>query len=166
MENDRPTKNKQHVTIMFLKRDGELLLAMKKRGFGTGKWNGAGGKVEPGETPLAAAIRETEEEVGVTPLDSERMAEIDFYITTEPDFNNYAHIFIATKWQGEPHETEEMRPQWFPLDALPYDTMWGDDIAWLPDVLAGKKFRAMFTLDADDNIVKSHVTYLNEKESL
>jgi 8-oxo-dGTP pyrophosphatase MutT (NUDIX family) len=64
----------KHVTIMFLRREGELLLAMKKRGFGQGKWNGAGGKAEPGETPLQAAIRETEEEIGVTPIEPRKVA--------------------------------------------------------------------------------------------
>jgi 8-oxo-dGTP pyrophosphatase MutT (NUDIX family) len=154
----------QHVTLMFLRRDGQLLLAMKKRGFGMGKWNGAGGKVEPGETPLQAAIRETEEEVGVSPKQPRKVAEIDFYITTEPDFNNYAHIYVADEWRGDPHETEEMRPQWFPLDAIPYATMWGDDSAWLPDVLAGKRFKATYTLDGDDAIVASKTDYLNESE--
>jgi mutator protein MutT len=149
---------------MFLRREGELLLAMKKRGFGKGKWNGAGGKVEPGETPLQAAIRETEEEVGVTPKNPRKVAEIDFYITTEPDFNNFAHIFVADKWEGEPHETEEMRPQWFPLGGIPYDEMWGDDIAWLPDVIENRRFTASYTLDGEDNIVDSFTAYLNEGE--
>jgi mutator protein MutT len=149
---------------MFLRRDGELLLAMKKRGFGQGKWNGAGGKVEPGETPLQAAVRETQEEVGVTPLNPQKACEIDFYITSEPDFNNYAHIFVATEWKGEPHETEEMRPQWFKLSEIPYDTMWGDDKHWLPALLEGKRFRATYTLDEHDNIVHSDTTYLTEQE--
>ncbi|HEX7963626.1 MAG TPA: 8-oxo-dGTP diphosphatase [Candidatus Saccharimonadales bacterium] len=154
----------KHVTLLFLRRDGELLLAMKKRGFGQGKWNGAGGKVEPGETPLAAAIRETEEEVGVTPKNPRKMAEIDFYLTSDPTFNNYAHVFVSTEWDGEPHETEEMRPQWFPENALPYDEMWGDDRSWLPQLLAGRRFTAMFTLDDHDNIIKSHIDYLTGKE--
>ena len=156
----------KHVTLLFLRRDGELLLAMKKRGFGQGKWNGAGGKVESGETPLAAAIRETEEEVGVTPKNPRKMAEIDFYLTSDPTFNNYAHVFVATEWDGEPHETEEMRPQWFSQGALPYDEMWGDDRSWLPELLAGKRFKAMFTLDDHDNIIKSRIDYLTEGEDL
>lgn len=153
-----------HVTIMFLKREGELLLAMKKRGFGQGKWNGAGGKIEQGETPLQAAIRETQEEIGVTPLSPQKMGEIDFYITSEPDFNNFAHIFVATEWEGDPQESEEMRPEWFPVDQLPYPKMWGDDREWLPHLLSGKRFRAMFTLDGQDNIVKSEMNYLNQEE--
>ncbi|HSW99196.1 MAG TPA: 8-oxo-dGTP diphosphatase [Candidatus Saccharimonadales bacterium] len=155
---------KQHATLLFLRREGEILLAMKKRGFGAGKWNGAGGKVEEGETPLQAAIRETEEEVGVTPLNPRKVAEIDFYLTTDPDFNNYAHVFIADAWRGDPHETEEMRPQWFPLDAIPYPQMWGDDIDWLPALLAGKRFKATYTLDGGDVIVHSDTTYLKDGE--
>lgn len=155
---------KQHCSLLFLRREGEILLAMKKRGFGKGKWNGAGGKVEPGETTLQAAIRETEEEIGVTPREPRKVAEIDFYITTEPDFNNYAHVYVADAWDGVPHETEEMRPQWFVLDAIPYPEMWGDDIAWLPEVLAGKRFKASYTLDGDDNIVQSETTYLKQGE--
>lgn len=154
----------KHVTLMLLKRDGELLLAMKKRGFGQGKWNGAGGKVEPGETPLQAAIRETEEEVGVTPLNPRKVAELDFYLTHDPDFNNYGHIYLATEWEGDPHETEEMRPQWFPLDALPYDEMWGDDKHWMPLIFAGKRFRGTFTLDEHDNIIHSALHHLAETE--
>ena len=154
----------KHVTIMFLRREGELLLAMKKRGFGKGKWNGAGGKVEPGETPLAAAVRETEEEVGVTPLNAKKACELDFFLTHEPDFNNYAHVFVATEWDGEPHETEEMRPQWFPEATLPYAEMWGDDKEWLPHLLAGKRFRATYTLDEHDNIIHSKMQHLAETE--
>ena len=52
-------------TLCFLLRDGQILLAMKKRGFGEGKWNGAGGKVNAGETVEHAAVRELREEVGV-----------------------------------------------------------------------------------------------------
>jgi mutator protein MutT len=154
----------KHVTILFLQREGELLLAMKKRGFGEGKWNGVGGKVEPGETPEQAAIRECQEEAGVTPRNLKKMCEIDFYITSKPDFNNYAHVFVAVTWDGDPHETEEMRPQWFSLDALPYHQMWGDDHAWLPLVLAGKRFRSTFTLDEQENIVHSNVTELGAQE--
>jgi len=144
---------KQPVTILFLRREGEILLAMKKRGFGVGKWNGVGGKVEPGETPLQAAIRECEEEIGVTPQHVHKLCELDFYLTNDPDFNNYAHVYEATTWQGEPHETDEMAPQWFALTAIPYDKMWGDDRLWLPKVLAGERFRGTITVDGDENIV-------------
>jgi mutator protein MutT len=157
-------KQQKHVTIMFLRREGELLLAMKKRGFGQGKWNGAGGKVEQGEAPLQAAVRETQEEIGVTPKNARKVAEIDFYMSHDPSFNHFAHIFVATEWEGDIHETEEMRPEWFLLDNIPYERMWGDDIAWLPDVLEGKRFKATYTLDEHDNIDSSITTFLKDEE--
>jgi mutator protein MutT len=154
----------KHVTLVFLRRDNEILLAMKKRGFGVNKWNGAGGKVEEGETPPQAAVREAEEEINVTPRNLQKVGEIDFYLTEEPNFNHYAHIYTATEWTGEPQETEEMRPQWFKISDVPYDKMWGDDKYWLPDAIAGKRFKAMYKLDADDNIVESDVKYLTQDE--
>ena len=53
---------------LFREEEGErqLLLGRKKRGFGEGKWNGFGGKLEPGETVEEAAVRELQEESGVT----------------------------------------------------------------------------------------------------
>ena len=137
----------KHVTLVFLQRDGELLLAMKKRGHGVGKWNGAGGKLEPGETPLQAAIRETEEEIGVTPHNLQLVGEIHFIDL--PDVDHYCHIFTTNEWEGEPAETEEMRPKWFALEDIPYDSMWPDDKLWLPMLLAGKKFKSDITVEND-----------------
>jgi len=154
----------RHVTLIYLQRGNEVLLAMKKRGFGEGKWNGSGGKVEQSETPLQAAVRETEEELHVTPRNLQKVGEIDFYLLEEPDLNHYTHIYTTAEWDGDPEETEEMRPQWFKISEIPYDHMWGDDRYWLPDAIAGKRFKAMYKLDKDDNIVESTVTYLKEGE--
>lgn len=149
------------VTILFLRRDDEILLAMKKRGFGEGKWNGAGGKVEPDENEWQAAIRECQEEIGVTPLDPQLVGTIKFYEKNDPSFGHHAHIFVARKWQGEPAETEEMRPQWFKLKDIPYDQMWVDDRLWLPLVLDGKLFRAEITLDGA-SIVTDDINIVND----
>ncbi len=54
-------------SLLFLLREDEILLVMKKRGFGSGRWNGVGGKFESGETAEQATIRECQEEIGVTP---------------------------------------------------------------------------------------------------
>ena len=51
-------RKRKVLTLVFLRREGEVLLGMKKRGFGEGKWNGFGGKVEAGETIVEAAARE------------------------------------------------------------------------------------------------------------
>ncbi len=120
---------------------------MKKRGFGAGRWNGPGGKASPNEKAEQAAIRECQEEIGVTPLNPELVGKMKFYEKTDPAFGHYIHIFTATKWEGEPQETEEMRPQWFKTGNIPYDKMWVDDSLWLPLVLDGKKFEGALTLD-------------------
>jgi mutator protein MutT len=147
----------QHVTLLFLRRNNQVLLAMKKRGFGAGKWNGAGGKLEPNETPTAAAIRECQEEVGVTPSDLQAVGEIDFYDKAADDFHHHMHIFTAHKWDGDPTETEEMRPEWFAVNALPYATMWAADKQWIPLVLDGKTVHGTIIFNGD-TLVSNDIT--------
>lgn len=127
-------------TLVYLIKDDRVLMAMKKRGHGEGKWNGPGGKLEPGETPLEAAAREVQEEIGVTPLLRRQLGIVTYH---DPEFGNFsAHVFRCTSWKGEPVETEEMRPQWFPIDAIPYDQMWAGDNQWVPYVIRDHPFIA------------------------
>ena len=58
-------KKRKVLTLVLLREENRVLLGMKKRGFGVGKWNGFGGKLEPGETVVEAAARELEEESGL-----------------------------------------------------------------------------------------------------
>jgi 8-oxo-dGTP pyrophosphatase MutT (NUDIX family) len=127
---------------------------MKKRGFGEGRWNGVGGKVEPGESIEAAMVRETREEIGVIPSVYDKVADIRFdeYFKGDPTLM-HVHVFVATEWTGEPTESDEMAPQWFDTKAIPYTNMWSDDEFWLPHVLEGKKISADFKLDENDVIV-------------
>ncbi len=136
-------------TLLFLRRDNQLLLAMKKRRFGEGKWNGVGGKVDPGETVPDAAVRECQEEIKVTPTAYEQVALLRFrqHEQTHPTMNNDCYVYIATEWDGEPTETEEMAPQWFDISELPFDNMWPDDPHWLPRVLAGEKLEGTILFD-------------------
>ncbi|HET9174279.1 MAG TPA: 8-oxo-dGTP diphosphatase [Candidatus Saccharimonadales bacterium] len=149
-------------TLMLLKRDGELLLAMKKRGFGAGRWNGVGGKVEKGETISEAAVRECDEEIGVQAEHFSLVAVHDFLFPEGEDMRVF--VYTCDQWSGEPVETEEMRPQWFSLDAIPYSEMWQDDIIWLPFVLAGKCLKGSFTFDSDDNLCAGEVVMVDQIE--
>lgn len=148
----------KHVTLLFLKREDEILLAMKKRGFGVDKWNGVGGKLEPGESPEDAAIRECEEEIEVTPTVLTKVGEHHFFDL--PDVEHYCHVYIATEWEGEPRETEEMRPQWFKLKDIPYKQMWPDDEVWVPVMLEGKLFKSIIVVD-NDRLLECHVDEVN-----
>jgi len=131
---------------------------MKKRGFGEGRWNGVGGKVEAGETIEQAMIRETQEEIGVTPTVYEKVADIRFdeFFKGEPTLM-HVHVFTATEWKGEPTESDEMAPKWFTHQAIPYSDMWSDDPYWLPLVLEGKKVIANFKLDVTDAIISHSI---------
>src|SRR5690606_7682399 len=133
-------------TICFLIKDDSVLLAMKKRGFGMGKWNGIGGKREGEETIAQNAVRELKEEIGVNVAEHELepAGELKFYFNNKSDWNNHCHIFRVKSWSGEPEESEEMAPKWYSRNDLPFSEMWIDDIHWLPLVLSGKNIEAEF----------------------
>ncbi len=139
----------QLATLCYILKDDRLLLIRKKRGIGAGKINGPGGKVDPGELPLAAAIRETQEEIGVTPIDPVLRGELLFRFAD--GLRLRCLIYLAYDLLGEPYETAEAIPQWFPTDALPYDEMWEDDREWLPLLLTGQRFTG--TVSVSENQV-------------
>lgn len=130
---------------------------MKKRGFGMGKWNGFGGKVEPNETVEAATFRELKEESGVVVSQAQKHAEITFLFPHKPEWNQIVHVFVTDKFSGVPVETEEMKPGWFDIDKIPVDKMWSDDPHWLPHVLAGKFVIATFSFAPDESILEKEV---------
>jgi 8-oxo-dGTP diphosphatase len=145
-------------TLCLVRRRGshdEILLGHKKRGFGAGKYDGFGGKVHAGETVAAAAARELAEECGlaVSPQDLAKVAELTFTFPHKPAWNQVVHTFLVERWRGDPQESEEMSPAWFPITEIPYDAMWDDSIFWLPLLLAGKRITARFTFRADNETV-------------
>ncbi len=138
---------------------------MKKRGFGAGKWNGVGGKVDGQESIEQATIRETKEEIGVSinPADLKSRGSIKFSFDGKPDWNQEVHFFVTEKWEGKPVESEEMKPQWYDNDKLPFENMWLDDPYWLPKVLAGKKVEGEFLFNNDGSeILKFDVREIAE----
>lgn len=141
-------------TLLLIIKEGKILLAQKKRGFGVNKYNGVGGKVEFGETVEHAMIRETQEEIGVTPINYEKRAVITFSnIENGERFNIVMHVYAASDYLGEIKESEEMRPEWFDLDKVPFGKMFPDDKIWLPIMLEGKNFEGYFKFDEDFNVL-------------
>lgn len=134
-------------TLIFVVEPSRILLIRKKRGLGAGKVNGPGGRLEPGETPVEAAIREIGEELRVVPRGVERRGELAFQFTD--GYGLFCHVFTATGCDGEPEETDEATPLWTPLDAIPFDEMWADDRLWIPHMLAQRWFAGRFIFDAD-----------------
>lgn len=134
-------------TLLFIVRDEKILLIRKKRGFGAGKINGPGGKIDPGETPLESALRETEEELGIKPRGAEPHGELFFQF--RDGLSLHCVVFLAHDFTGEPRETDEAAPLWTPLNAIPYDEMWADDCHWLPLLVRGAHFQGCFEFDGE-----------------
>lgn len=162
----------KEATLLFLLRHNEktqkdeILLALKKRGFGVGKWNGAGGKFDAtqDETIDDTAIRETYEEIGVSVNQLVKVAINTYEYPHNPNLNLCVHAYFCKQWQHEPKESEEMRPQWYETDAIPYDEMWCDDLLWLPRVLAGEKIVGTYIFDETDQVVQHDLRPMTEKD--
>ena len=138
------------MSLVFIIQDGKVLLGQKKRGFAKGTYNGFGGKQDPGETLIQTMIRETQEEIGVTPVEYEQVAKITFdaWYKGEHSLLNM-NAFCCTKYEGTLAETEEMTFEWFKISEIPYDQMLEDDKLWVPQVMAGKKLVGNVVFDKD-----------------
>jgi hypothetical protein len=82
---------------------------------------------------------------------------IRFHFPHKPDWDQECSVFFAEQFEGEPSETEEMRPEWFAREDIPYHAMWSDDIHWLPKALGGAFVEARFTFDEESNVLKQRV---------
>ncbi len=150
----------QQATLCFFVRGdppAEVLLGLKKAGFGGGKYNGFGGKVEAGEAIVEAAVREVREEIGVevAEKDLERLGHLTVRFPAQPEWDQVVHVFLAWQWAGSPRESQEMRPEWFGLKVIPYEAMWADDAHWLPWVLEGKRARSWFRFREDGETIEA-----------
>lgn len=149
------------VTECFLVRGNaqgqiqQVLLGRKKLGLGEGKFVGIGGKVEAGETILAATIREIEEEIGVqiAEADLQPVGILTFIFPHKPKWSMRAYTYLAWQWQGEPIETREIEPVWVNVDAIPHELMWGDTRFWMPHAFRGYRVDATFIFGEDNATV-------------
>lgn len=151
---------KQTTLVYVFNPEWQILLAAKKKtnsGFNIslGKRNGAGGKLEDGETYLQSAKRELEEETGINVDENrfEHMGIIRFSFATKKDWDQECHVFVVKDYTWEFQETEEMKPQWFDTTALPYDDMWADDIYRLPRLLNGEHIEYLFHFSDEGDII-------------
>ena len=152
---------KKILTLCIIHQHPRVLLGMKKRGFGEGRWNGFGGKVMSGETIEEAARREIREEAGMEVDMLEKVGIIDFEFKGDPEILE-VHLFRSTSFSGNPVETEEMKPQWFDVDKIPFENMWPDDQYWFPFFLAGKKFKGKFLFQGHDIILRQELSEVME----
>ncbi len=134
------------LTLGFIIKDGLILLGLKKRGFGQGKWNGYGGKVEIGESVEESLVREFKEEVNLVVKNYVKMGQLEFVF---PQEKFLVHVFKINGYSGEPRASQEMSWEWFKIKDIPYDKMWVDDKYWLAWLINGKKFTGQFIFGDD-----------------
>jgi len=144
---NKATAEKKAV-ITYIFQDEKVLLMHKKRGLGAGKVNAPGGHIEEGETPEEAAIRECEEEVGLTPLNPVQCGKLYFQFSN--GLKMEGTVFRAERHSGFARESDEADPFWIPIRDIPYNDMWEDDLLWLPHVIKGKSISGRFIFDGDD----------------
>lgn len=145
-------------TLVYFCRGNQILLGRKKRGLGVGRYNGFGGKPVGREMPIATAIREAQEEVGVTPHSLLHVANLRFRSRTYAPLKDlYVYVFTSSQFDGAPTETEEMTPQWFEQEEIPYHLMWPDDPYWLPQVLRGKFVVGTFQFNRNERLIQHEV---------
>lgn len=147
------------VAVTYLVRAGargeEVLLGDKLTGIGTGRLVGPGGKLEPGETAEEAAVREVAEEVGIVVRSLVRIAELAYTFPHRSAWSQHSTAFVSRDWSGDPMASEELAPDWYPIDAIPFGRMWDDARLWLPDALAGRFIRAECSYAADNKTVST-----------
>jgi 8-oxo-dGTP diphosphatase len=154
------------VCVCYLLRESaggtEVLLGRKKHGLGVGNFVGLGGKLEPGESAVDAAVREVFEESGVivAASDLEPRGLLSYWFPYREAWSQESNVFVCRTWQGEPRGSDELDPEWFALERVPYDEMWDDARRWLPAVLAGASVRRSFVFGED------LATVVEERESV
>jgi 8-oxo-dGTP diphosphatase len=134
----------------------KVLLGLKLRDFGKGKYTGFGGKIEAGETAAVAAVREVAEETGIQihQDDLQPRGQLTFLFAFRPAWSQAVHLFLAGRWQGQPVAGEEIEPVWFSLDDIPFDEMWHDGAHWLPRILTGEQIQARFVFQEDNETIR------------
>lgn len=140
------------LTLCLVTEDGKVLLGMKKRGFGAGRWNGFGGKVGAEESIEDAACRELFEEAGITATRIEKRGVMLFDFVGDPEVLE-VHLYHVAAYQGVPAESEEMAPKWFRHAEIPFEQMWPDDRHWMPRFLNGERFRGVFHFEDQNTLL-------------
>ena len=121
-------------TLCYLRHEGKTLMVhriKKKNDMHAGKWNGLGGKLEPGETPEECAVREILEESGLKVINPVLKGVLTF-----PAFSNdedwYAFVFVAHEFEGQLIDSPEGDLKWVDNSELLDLNLWDGDRIFLP----------------------------------
>ena len=148
-------------TLCYLRQDGKTLMVhriKKPNDIHEGKWNGLGGKLEPGETPEECARREIFEESGLRVKNLVLKGLLTFPLFAR-DEDWYAFVFVATDFEGSLIESPEGTLQWIADDKLPELNLWEGDRIFLPWLERPGFFSGKFVYQNGDLVEHTAVFY-------
>jgi 8-oxo-dGTP diphosphatase len=147
-------------TLCYVRHEEKTLMVhrvKKANDMHQGRWNGLGGKFEPGETPEECAIREIREESGLIAHNPTLKGFLSF-----PGFSNdedwYAFVFVVDEFEGELIDSPEGNLQWIDDQDLPNLFLWEGDFIFLPWLDQEKFFSAKFVY-RDNKLVSHEVVF-------
>lgn len=136
-------------TLCYIIDDDKTLMIYrnkKENDYHEGKWNGLGGKFEPGESPEDCAIRELKEETGLDVKNPEMKGFITF-----PNFDGvddwYVFVFVIKEFKGELIDSPEGHLEWIENHKLTELNLWEGDKVFLPWLFQEKFFSAKFNYE-------------------
>ena len=143
-------------TLCYIRQDGYTLMIHRVKVAGdmhAGKWNGLGGKLEPGETPEECALREIREEAGLSAANPRLRGIITF-----PGFSNgedwYTFLYVVDEFQGDLIDSREGDLEWIPNDELLDLNLWEGDRIFIPWLDQPGFFSGKFVYE--DGVLVSH----------
>ncbi len=114
----QPLRTVLVAAVALIDPDGRVLMAQRPEGKSmAGLWEFPGGKIEPGETPEVALIRELQEELGIDTWAS-CLAPLTFASHSYETFHLLMPLFACRKWKGIPQGREGQALKWVRADAL------------------------------------------------
>jgi 8-oxo-dGTP diphosphatase len=123
----------------------------KENDYHQGKWNGLGGKFEPGESPEECAIREIEEESGLIVKKIKMKGFITFPLFDGKE-DWYVFLFTADDFDGKLIDSNEGKLEWIPNNKLTDINLWEGDKYFIPWLFKEKFFSAKFIYENGDYI--------------
>jgi 8-oxo-dGTP diphosphatase len=147
-------------TLCYVKQSGNTLMlhrVKKANDIHAGKWNGLGGKLEPGESPEQCVIREVREEAGLEIVCPRYHGLLIFADFAGDDW--FVWVFTAEEFSGDLIESSEGHLKWIPDDEVTSLNLWPSDAIFLPWLDSGKIFSARFQYHGNEMFGHNVVFY-------
>lgn len=133
-------------TLCYIRSNGRTLMLHRNKKHGDihkGKWNGLGGKLDPGESPDECVVREIREESGLTLLDP-RLRGVLTFPAFKPGEDWLVFVYTATRFEGELGACPEGDLEWIPDERVAELPLWEGDRIFLPWLEEDRFFSGKF----------------------